>query len=89
MSLPTELARAFGKRASVADNVTANGTTVPRSDCEWRGIDLPRGCLVPPEYPAPPGVATGVPEGNLGSDLATYWMTRNTLHVDGGQTVVG
>ncbi len=28
-SLPTELARAFGKRASVADVTGANGTTVP------------------------------------------------------------
>jgi hypothetical protein len=65
-SLPTELARAFGKRTSVADVTGANGTAVPRAACEWRGIVLPRGCLVPPWYPASPGLATGVPEGDLG-----------------------
>jgi hypothetical protein len=90
MSLPTELARAFAKRASVADNVTGRmvlrcpGPTTSGAESTYRGA-----AWYPRSTPRRRAWRPGYRKVTLVLDLATYWMTGNTLHVDGGENVVG
>lgn len=68
-SLPTDLARAFGKRASVADVTVANVTTVPPV-CRRVARNRPTaGCVVRPWYTASPRLATGYQKVTLPIDL--------------------
>jgi hypothetical protein len=55
-SLPTDLARAFGKRASVVDVTRPHGTTTPPGPAA-KGAE--------PPYRAAPGYPRGTPEENV------------------------